>query len=289
MRNLDVTALRSLVAIADTNGVTRAAERVNLTQSAVSMQIKRLEQQTGRELLLKDGRGVVLSRSAERLVSYARQMLAINDEAWSRLVSDECTGELSIGVPPDAVHPHIPLVLRQAKLQLPHMRLTLSSALTRDLKQSFAVGELDLIITTENQLDADGETLTHLGLYWYGARGGTARLQTPLPLALCNHCALRGNVDKALTRARIPWDGVSDTDSEEVVQAIVAADMAITTRLEGGAPPECERIDDPRLPALDPVRINMYAHAEERPEIGVLKDIFRRIYQSDGRRVAVSA
>ncbi|MEM9323841.1 MAG: LysR family transcriptional regulator, partial [Pseudomonadota bacterium] len=84
IRNLDIAALRSLVAIADTRGVTRAASQFNLTQSAVSMQIKRLEALLDQKLLMREGRGVVLTKVGEQLVDYARRVIAINDEAWSR-------------------------------------------------------------------------------------------------------------------------------------------------------------------------------------------------------------
>ena len=121
MRNLDVSSLRSLVAIADARGVTRAAERVNLTQSAVSMQMKRLEQQTGQSLLQKDGRGVVLTRAGEQLLAYARQIIATNDEAWHRLTDTPFDDELRVGIPADVVYPLVPEVLRRVRKSMPRL------------------------------------------------------------------------------------------------------------------------------------------------------------------------
>src|SRR4028118_150133 len=93
-RNLDLTALRSFVTVADAGGVTRAAGLLNLTQSAVSMQLKRLEESLGLRLLDRSGRGVSLAPAGERLLGYARRMVALNDEAWARLSTREAEGEL---------------------------------------------------------------------------------------------------------------------------------------------------------------------------------------------------
>ncbi|MEM8633227.1 MAG: LysR family transcriptional regulator, partial [Pseudomonadota bacterium] len=108
MRTLDLTALRALVAVADSGGVTRAANLLNLTQSAVSMQMKRLEQAVGLPLLEKSGRRVVLTSAGDQLLGYARRMLALNDEAITRLTAPAYEGTLTLGVPHDIVFPHIP-------------------------------------------------------------------------------------------------------------------------------------------------------------------------------------
>src|SRR6056297_186316 len=98
-RNLDLTALRSFVAVADTGGVTRAAGLLNLTQSAVSMQLKRLEESLNTSLLDRSGRTIGLTTQGEQLLSYARRMLQLNDEIYGRLTATEFEGELKLGVP----------------------------------------------------------------------------------------------------------------------------------------------------------------------------------------------
>ncbi|MEL7538919.1 MAG: LysR family transcriptional regulator [Pseudomonadota bacterium] len=275
MRNLDVTALRSLIAVADARGVTRGAERVNLTQSAVSMQIKRLEQQMGHALLQKDGRGVVLTRAGEQLLAYARQIVAINDEAWYRMTEAECADEVRIGVPSDVVYPHVPRILRRTRELMPRLRLRLVSNLTRELKTQFDAGQLDLILATEDRLGAGGETLRVAEQHWCGALGGTARLQEPLPVAVCNHCALLPGIERSLTAARRRWERVSDTDSDHVISALVSADLAITTVLDTQSLPGGERIVDGSLPELESVRINLYATSLDRPSVDGLVRIFR--------------
>ena len=112
-RNLDLTALRSFVAVADAGGVTRAAGFLNLTQSAVSMQLKRLEDGLGIALLDRSARTIALNPMGEQLLSYARRMLALNDEIYGRMTSTDYEGEITVGVPSDIIYPAIPLVLQR--------------------------------------------------------------------------------------------------------------------------------------------------------------------------------
>lgn len=99
MRNLDITTLRSFVAVADAGGVTRAAGYLNLTQSAVSMQLKRLEDLLGIALLDRSRRGVTLTAAGDQLLSYARKMVAMNDDVVARLTDQAFEGEVTLGVP----------------------------------------------------------------------------------------------------------------------------------------------------------------------------------------------
>ena len=102
-RNLDLTALRSFVTVAETGGVTRAAGFLNLTQSAVSMQLKPLEESLNVPLLDRSSRSIALTAAGEQLLGYAKQMVALNDEAWGRLTAEEFEGEITLGVPHDII------------------------------------------------------------------------------------------------------------------------------------------------------------------------------------------
>lgn len=204
-RNLDLTALRSFVAVADTGGVTRAAGFMNLTQSAVSMQLKRLEESLGLELMDRSGRTIALTASGEQLLGYARRMLALNDEVYARLTHQDFEGEVVLGVPHDIVYPAIPQVLQRFHADYPRVKVQLVSSFTRTLKEQFARGECDMILTTEDTLDAGGETLTTLPLVWIGAPGGVTWKQRPLRLAFEHRCIFRSGVQAALDRAGIPW------------------------------------------------------------------------------------
>ena len=166
-RNLDLTALRSFATVAEIGGVTKAATRLHLTQSAVSMQLKRLEEAVGQELLDRSGRGVALTSQGELLLSYAKRMVTLNDEAWGRLTGQAFEGEVTLGVPSDIVYPHIPGVLQRFSREFPRVKVTLVSSFTRKLHDQLAKGEIDLILTTE--ASPGGETLEVAPLVWVGA------------------------------------------------------------------------------------------------------------------------
>ena len=290
-RNLDMTSLRSFVAIADAGGVTRAAGFLNLTQSAVSMQIKRLEEMLGVELLDRSGRQVALTAAGEQLLGYARRMLVLNDEAFARLTREEYEGEVVLGVPHDIVYPAIPQVLKQFARDYPKMRVTLLSSFTRVLKGQFARGECDVILTTEEAVEPGGETVAELPLVWVGAPQGVAWKQRPLRLAYEQHCIFRQGVQAALDRAGIAWEMAVESESTRTVEASVSADLAVHTVLAGSEPPYVERIaHGGALPELARMKVNLYsAQPAHSPAIPALAEMLRRAYaQRPGGKPVVS-
>ena len=120
-----MTALRSFVAVADAGGVTRAAGFLNLTQSAVSMQLKRLEEATGIDLIDRSARTVSLTAAGEQLLGYARRMLELNDEVYARMTHQAFEGEVIMGVPHDIIYPAIPRVLQRFAADYPRVRVNL--------------------------------------------------------------------------------------------------------------------------------------------------------------------
>jgi DNA-binding transcriptional LysR family regulator len=285
-RNLDLTALRSFVAIADAGGVTRASGFLNLTQSAVSMQIKRLEDMLGVEVLDRSGRQVSLTAAGELLLGYARKMLALNDEVMGRLTRDPHEGEVVLGVPHDIVYPVIPQVLQHFARAYPKMKVTLISSFTRVLKAQFGRGECDIILTTENGTDPQGETLAELSLVWVGAPGGIAWKGRPLKLAFEHNCIFRQGVQAALDKAGIPWQMAVESDSTRTIEASVSADLAVHTVLAGSEPPYVDRISHGgALPELQRMKVNLYV-AEPTHSVAVqeLAALIRRAYASHSAR-----
>ncbi len=272
-RNLDLTALRSFVTVADMGGVTRAAGFLNLTQSAVSMQIKRLEEALGLQLFLRAARRLALSPEGEMLLSYGRRMLEINDEALSRLGHGQYEGEIRLGVPYDIVYPAIPPILKRLGQNYPLMRVNLVSSYTLHLKDDFAAGKLDLMLTTEEHPAPGAEVLSARELQWVGAVEGTAWQRRPLRLGFKQSCLFRPMALAALDQAGIPWEMAVDGDSEQVIEASVAADLAVTVRIAGGMPVATQAITgENALPALGETHIALYTSdsflAQGNAEVG---------------------
>ncbi|WP_121064420.1 LysR family transcriptional regulator [Chachezhania antarctica] len=280
MRNLDLTTLRSFVAVADTGGVTRAASYLNLTQSAVSMQIKRLEEMLGVPVLDRSGRKIQLTSAGDQLLAYARRMVTLNDEAVGRLTDDAFEGEIVIGVPHDIIYPAIPRVLQQFNAAYPRMGVQLLSNYSSMLRQSFMRGECKMILTTENEAPPEAETLAERPLCWVGAPEGIHWRQKPIRLAFLRQCAFRPQAIAALEQAELPWVMAVDTASDRAMEATVSADLAITAMIDGTEPPQLRQIDPSLLPPLPQQKINFYAPDSHstRPEAD-LADLLRQNFR----------
>ena len=232
-RHLDLAALRSFVAVAESGGVTRAAGFLHLTQSAVSMQIKRLEDMLQAKLFDRTGRGVSTTAEGEQLLGYARRLLALNDEAMERMTASEWEGEITLGVPHDIVLPVLPPVLKAFARAYPRMRVNLLSSYTERLHDLRRRGTVDVMLTTEGTVGRGGETLIRRRLVWVGAPDGRAWRMRPLPLAFETQCIFRPVATRALEGAGIDWTMVTDTSSLRTVSAMALADLAIHAQVEG--------------------------------------------------------
>lgn len=285
-RNLDLTALRSFVAVAEAEGVTRAAGRLNLTQSAVSMQLKRLEESLGISLLDRTTRSVRPTAAGDRLLSYARKMLNLNDEAVAHITDSADVGEIVLGIPVDIVDPAIPRVLRQFRSEFPQIRVQLMAEHTIGLKQAFQHGDCHMILTTEKGCDKNGKTIAELPLMWIGPVDGQAWEETPLPLALGKSCLFRGHALRALEREGVEWEVVLEASAHRAIEAAVSADLAVELLLKGTQPPHFELIDHGgKLPDLDTWQINVYRVQDQSKRVldrleGMLEQAFREMQQS---------
>jgi DNA-binding transcriptional LysR family regulator len=274
--------------VADAGGVTKAAAQLNLTQSAVSMQLKRLEESLGQPLLDRSQRTIALTAQGEQLLGYARRLIDVNDEAWGRMTSPAFEGEITVGVPQDIMYPHVPRILQRFAQEYPRVRVKLHSDHTAELKPRFARGELDLIVTTEARLDSGGETLAREALVWVGAVGGQAWRSRPLRFGSSTRCLFRRAAIEAMDGAGLPWDLAVDSVTCSTVEVSVTADLAVYVLLSGSVPAQCEEIrHGGALPALPFYCINMYVGEGPRASLAErLAVLFRNAYGCAARLAA---
>jgi DNA-binding transcriptional LysR family regulator len=259
-RTLDLTALRSFVAVAEIGGVTAAADRLHLTQSTVSMQIKRLESMLNLDLISRSGRGIELTPHGEQLARYGRQILGINDEVWNRMTNTQFEGTLVMGVPPDILYPHIPNILKAFSDAFPRVQIKLVSTRTSELKEELAKGTLDLILTTEADDARGGEFLSSQPLKWFCQRGNKQIWRRrPLPLTYEKHCMFRKTVIEKLDAENIEWDMTFTTASCLDSIPYVSAGLAVVAVLEQSRHEDWEEIPAAAgLPELPEFRILLY-------------------------------
>src|SRR6478752_3854 len=145
---LDIDQLKTFVAIADTGSFTRAADVVHKTQSAVSMQMKRLEERVGKPIFGRDGRLSRLTEDGERLLDYARRILRLNAECMSSFADAELAGRIRLGVPDDYADRYLPEILARFSHSNPKVEVTVVCEPTPMLAERIATGDIDLAIIT---------------------------------------------------------------------------------------------------------------------------------------------
>ncbi len=263
LRNLDLASLRSVVAIVDTGTMTRAAARLHLTQSAISMQVKRLEASLGNNVFDRSPQGLTPTPAGEQLVHYARKMIALNDEAWGRLTAPDFEGTVALGCPSDIVDNWVPEALSLFARDYPRVQVRLSTESTVQLLSDYKRGKLDLILTTELNPRADASVLDTQQLVWTGTHGGSAWQRRPLPFASCGNCAFRQVSVSALDEADIDWVSIVNTTDDRAIDAMAKADLCVRTELAGQVPPERAPIDHRgALPDLPSCAIALYRGSE---------------------------
>lgn len=259
IKNLDIATLRSLLAVAEYGAVTRAAEALNMTQSALSMQMKRLEELFGEAMLLKQGRGVILSDFAIDLLNDGRKLVALNDAILCRFAGVRPEGRLRVGLTSDWLFNKVAQAVRDFRQNNPQIELVINDARSRDLRTQMRKGEHDVILTTEFEAPPGAINLAKVDLAWFGAVGGSAWLQRPLPIANSPHCAYYPVGMAALENAGIEWSQMVGDGGSDTWRVLAAADLGVTLLPRGISQAGLEVVEHGgALPPLPPTWLNVY-------------------------------
>ncbi len=268
-RNLDTALLRAFITVAETGGMTTAANLLHLTQAAVSQQIKRLEDGFECTLFERDRRGMSLTNAGERLFGKAKRLVAMNDEVWADMTTPAFSGELKLGVPFDLVGTYLPPILKSFANSFPQVEISLVCLSSPKLLEALGDGTVDLVLVEELAGKSAGECLATERLMWVGGKGGDACLKRPLPVSLgCENCAFRPSVFKALRDNGIVWRSVAEIGNVEAMLATVQTDLAVTAALPSTLPPGLEILmAESGLPPLPTFAINLHLPRSGASEI----------------------
>jgi DNA-binding transcriptional LysR family regulator len=252
---LDPELLQAFVAVADQRSFTRAAATLNRTQSAVSMQIKRLEHRLGVELFHRTKANVDLSPSGEGLLGYARRILSLNDEAIEHLRERKVEGVVRLGVMDDYGATVVPPLLASFLGGYPLIQVEMETGLTFSMPAR--LGEAyDLVIAMHPAGRGDGEFLCREQAVWAASAEHPVEEQDPLPVALYPQgCLFRRWAMEALDAAKRRWRLAFVSHSLAAADAIAAQGLAVTVVKSGTFPPRLRRLSErdgmPPLPAAD--------------------------------------
>ena len=261
--SLDADALRSFVTGVECGSFALAAQRLCRSPSAVSAQLKKLEAQCGAPLLTKQGRGLTLTPSGEILLSYARRLLALNDEAQRAIRGGLLQGEMRIGMQEDFGEAIMPEVLSHFSRRHPGLTLTARVDRNRALLRAAETGELDsALLWQPDEAVANSRLLGVCPLVWIASRQleveALIARGEPLPLVLFDApCQMRARALAALDRAGIAWRIAFTSLSLSGIWAAVQANLGVTLRSPVGLPSRLRVVNAP-LPAAGEIGIALW-------------------------------
>jgi DNA-binding transcriptional LysR family regulator len=227
---LEIDIMKTFVAIAETGNFTTAAEAVFRTPSAVSMQIKKLEDTLGVCLFRRDARSVTLTHHGEILLSYAKRMISLNNEAVSRFIMPEMNGIVRLGAPDDIGELMLPSILKHLSEAWPQLAIDVTIESSANLHRGVEDGRLDLTLYNFlNAVRADpAEKVMTEKLVWVGKKHGQAHLKTPLPISVWDSgCIWRTRALEELAESHIDFRIAYFCGSHMGQTAAIRADIAI--------------------------------------------------------------
>jgi DNA-binding transcriptional LysR family regulator len=258
--SLDIRMLRSFVSVIETGSVTETARRLGRTQPAISLQLSRLEQLTGKVLLRHEGRATLLTNDGDILFSYARSILRLHDELLSRLASPDIEGRVILGTPDLYAAYLLPPILELFREAFPRVQIELRSALSTPLVGLVHRGEVDLALVARMNGFAGGDVVGQEQLVWLTGVDSMVHQESPLPLALLPPGNVyRDHAIDALDRVVRPWHIACISDSAAGLQAAVFANIAVTVLGRSAAVPGMREISpEEGFPALPKVDLLLY-------------------------------
>jgi DNA-binding transcriptional LysR family regulator len=252
---LDPDLLQAFIAVADHRSFTRAAVALNRTQSAVSMQVKRLEERLQAELFHRTKANVDLSAAGEGLLGYARRILSLNEEAVGRVREHRVEGRVRLGVMDDYGTLLVPPLLASFVANYPLIHIEMETGITSSMTDR--LGEAyDLVIAMHPEGSAEGDLLRIEQAVWAASPEHRVEEMDPLPVALYPQgCLFRSWAMHALDLANRPWRLAFVSHSLSAVEAIAAQGLAVTVVKAGTFPPKLRRLSNrdgmPPLPRAE--------------------------------------
>lgn len=274
--DLDIDLLRCFATVASAGGFTAAGTALGLTQSAISLKVKRLEDLVRKRVFDRTSRTLSLTRDGEVLLVYARRMLALNDEAVRRMAASPVTGRLRLGVAEHVLPQHLASLLARFAATYPDVQLEVDIGRNEELRAACERGTLDLVIGMRRDGELSGTPIWTETLAWVAAEdwrppesGQSVRLAM-----LSADCAVRDRALAALAHAGIPHEMAYTSASPLGVIAAAQAGLGVTVLGRSSVAPGLREVAS--LPSLGVADMAVFGDAEGRTAmIGPLVDLIR--------------
>lgn len=262
LTNLDLDTLRTFSVAHDLGGLAQAAERLGRTPSAISLQMKRLQDELGTPLFRKRGRALALTEAGEVALSYARRILALNDEFVETMQGAHVAGHIRVGCTADFAS-ILPSVLSHFASLYPQMQVELRIEGNAALADAVERSQIDLAVVIGHEERAAAQTVGELDLVWIASSSFTPPPGQPLPLAaLGPQCIFRKRAVQHLEEANIPYRIVANSPSLDGLWAALLGGLGITARTALNLPEglvSSKSLHD--LPALGRLAVTLHRHS----------------------------
>lgn len=251
--NLDLDLVRAFVMVSESRSFTRAGERLGRSQSAVSLQVRRLEDLIGEPLFQRDARRVSLTDKGEVFLAQARRLLRVNDDIVAALAADEVEGEVRLGAPEDFATAHLPEVLGAFARSHPRIALSVTCDLTLRLLDRMSAGELDLALVKREPLGGElGVRVWREPLVWVGRDGeDLAATRVVSLIAAPSPCVYRRRATTALDEAGRAWRIAYTSPSVAGQLAALRAGLGVSVLPRAMVPDDLTIIGEAAPPLAD--------------------------------------
>jgi DNA-binding transcriptional LysR family regulator len=266
LANVDLDTLRTLVTASELGGYSHAAQKLGRTPAAISLQMKRLQQDVGATLFRKSGRTLKLTEAGEIVLRYGRRMLDLNDELLDTVRGAALAGDVKLGFSQDFAETILPRALSCFTKLYPLVQVEVRIDGNAALADAVENGQLDLALTIGHAHRQAAQILGELQLVWIAGPEFSRRKDQVLPIvALGPQCILRQQMLQALDQAGVPWRIAAVSPSLTGLWAAAIAGLGITIRGSMGLPSALKASETMfDLPALDSLPITLHAANREK-------------------------
>lgn len=281
--NFDMDALRTMVLGLELGSFARAASQLGRSQSAVSMQLKKLEEQAGQSLFRRNGRGLIPTEAGESLLNYARRIIALNDEAAASVGATAASASVRIGLPQDFFEDVMPDALRQFSKKRPAIHVEVRAGRNYALEEEIHSSRLDVALAFFKPNSSNhGTLIASLSMMWFGGKGmSRSEVKDPVPLVVFDHpCLFRQAAFQALEGNTLRWRLSLTTPSLPGVWAALQSGYGISPRTGHCVPPGIRDVGKEfGLPPLPAVELRMLTASQLSPAALDLRDALYQVVQ----------
>ena len=276
----DIDALRMIVVGTELGSFARAAVQLSRSQSAVSMQLKRLEEQVGQPLFQRNGRGLVPTEAGEALLAYARRIVDLHDEAAAAMGATTVYASVRLGLPQDFFEDVMPEAITRFSRQRPGVHVEVRAGRNYALEEEVNAGRLDLALAfVQPGRSKAGAMLASMPMSWFGAKKFSGERPDRVPLVLFDHpCLFRQTALHALDSKAIPWRLGLTTPSLPGVWSALRYGHGVTVRAVHRIPSDIGDVGTMlRLPTLPAIELRMVSRTDLSPAASELSDILESV------------